>query len=364
VITILNQFKIVKEEKNFFTPRYFFGRDKLINICVGNRGTGKSSAWLTYLVRHAITKQREIAFVLRLVGDIDEYKSNKTAFTNVEKLYKDLFNEEIILRQKKDVVYLVEYEEREEIEGEDKNKYIPKEILKQPILRMFALAKYDKYKSKDYSNIDFIFMDEFQAEARHGMSCYIGNEPEKLMNLTDTISRGFGEAYRQTRIILCSNFVDLYNPYYLYFGIINDIDPNLQSQRFCKEDVCYELHYIPIDKGRFGKFVKNTDYGKYALGNQARKVHRQDVLRGLNPSILRPYFAVQDKKTYITFNVFEFAKEKSIYVKRTQGTSTPVYKDLAAKQEVSKLKSQYIDFYYDDYETKTALQIKGIVGYL
>lgn len=367
---MLNKIELKETSECFFTPYYFFKNDKMFNFCVGSRGTGKTTNWLTYLIRDASIKQKQVALVLRWQRNIDEYRANPTAFTNIEKLYNKWYGERIILTQKKETVYMIT-NLREDEDGKyrpwseydyEKDKLVEYNV-STPVMQFFALSKYNEYKSKDWSDIIYIFMDEFQCEEKTASVGYLNKEPEKLINIVDTIAREFGNQYRDVRVILCSNAVDLYNPYYLYFGLINDIDRTAKSQRICKKHIAYELHYIEIDKGEFGEFISNTDYGAYAKDNVYRKEQRHDILDKINPSILTKWFCIRHRDYYITFYLFHFAKEKAIYCKRTIGKDTTELKVPQARIELSSVRKGFMDMYFDGYMTKSVLCGLGLADW-
>jgi len=93
------------------------------------------------------------------------------------------------------------------------------------VAHIVSINNFNKIKSQDFSRVDYLFMDEFETEDGR----YIPKEPEKLLNIIDTVARGFNQPYRPIQCVLASNNVDPINDYFKYFKLLNEVDAQAQS---------------------------------------------------------------------------------------------------------------------------------------
>ena len=128
------------------------------------------------------------------------------------------------------------------------------------------LAK--KYKSVAFPDVDYIVYDEFIPENMR----YIGGqknpmlEPDSVMNLLQTVSRGPGMPYRPCRLILLANKISLVNPYFTYFGIDAKVQPGMKKledhgvylELFDNEGIVNEVMNSPL-----GEVLANTPMAAY-----------------------------------------------------------------------------------------------------
>lgn len=84
-----------------------------------------------------------------------------------------------------------------------------------------------KSNSSLFVDVDWIFMDEFQAED----GSYLKDEFGRIFSIHTSIARGGGKQVRRVPILLCSNSVTILNPYYLNLGITNRIRPECKHMR-------------------------------------------------------------------------------------------------------------------------------------
>lgn len=86
-----------------------------------------------------------------------------------------------------------------------------------------AVKKYSHF----FSDVQRIFMDEFQSETNH----YVGNEIQKFISIHTSIGRGQGQASRYVPVYMCSNPVTILNPYYTALGISTRLTKNTKFLR-------------------------------------------------------------------------------------------------------------------------------------
>jgi hypothetical protein len=125
------------------------------------------------------------------------------------------------------------------------------------------LSTWQSQKSNAYPNVSTMIFDEFIREKDN--SGYIPNEVEALLNLMDTVFRN----RENVRCICLSNSVSVVNPYFLYFGVV----PNIQKRFNAYKSLLIE---IPDSKDfsserrktKFGELIDGTDYGDMSLDNE------------------------------------------------------------------------------------------------
>lgn len=66
-----------------------------------------------------------------------------------------------------------------------------------------------------FSDVERMFMDEFQSETNH----YCSEETNKFISLHTTVARGQGKQYRYVPVYMCGNPVTILNPYYVALGV-------------------------------------------------------------------------------------------------------------------------------------------------
>ena len=139
-----------------------------------------------------------------------------------------------------------------------------------------ALSIAQNMKSTPFPNVHTIIYDEFIIEK--GNIQYLSNEVMKLINYYNTIDR-----YRdQVRVLMLANNVTINNPYFLEWKVI-PTEKDEFIKLFPDEDTGFPfvvIHFADSEnfkrgvyKTRFGKFIANSEYADYAVGNKAADNH-------------------------------------------------------------------------------------------
>lgn len=141
-----------------------------------------------------------------------------------------------------------------------------------PLCYFIALSEAQNAKKRTYVDVRYIIFDEALIEPGLYLR-YLPREWQVLANVVDTVTResGTGEGIRP-HLVMCSNSVDLVNPYFAAWGI-NDVPPVGYSWHANHHVL---LHYedpsdIPTDRSRTtlaGRMVAGTDEAKTALSNE------------------------------------------------------------------------------------------------
>lgn len=135
-----------------------------------------------------------------------------------------------------------------------------------------ALSTAASRKSVAYPDVTFIIYDEFIIEK--GAFRYLPNEPRAMMDFYSTVDR-----YQdRVRVLFLANSVSIMNPYFIEYGIIPDDDTKWMT----RHDGFVVAHYPnsaefsdAVKSTRFGKFISNTEYANYAIGNHFHDNNQQ-----------------------------------------------------------------------------------------
>lgn len=125
-----------------------------------------------------------------------------------------------------------------------------------------AIKKY----SHLFSDIDHMFMDEFQSETNH----YCTSEIEKLLSVHTSVARGQGKQVRYVPVYMCANAVSLLNPYYTALGISGRLKEDtrfLRGDGFVVEQGFIESASEAMRESGFNRAFSQSKYVQYAAQN-------------------------------------------------------------------------------------------------
>lgn len=134
------------------------------------------------------------------------------------------------------------------------------------IIGYFAsLSTAQTQKSVAYPKVKTILYDEFIIEK--GALHYLSKEAKILNDFFSTVDR-----YKdKTRIIFMANAISIDNPYFLEYKIL----PKEGEEIVIKGDGFIACHFVDSDqfgsevlKTKFGKFIADTEYAEFAVGNK------------------------------------------------------------------------------------------------
>ena len=240
----------------FWDPRRTLTHNMLINVIVGNRGGGKSYGAKKWSIDNFLRKKEQFGYVRRYKDDLKK---------PMEQFFKDI---------------AWEYPDYEfKVDGEKfyirlrpvnaKEKWTEKDIAGYG----FSLSTANNKKSISYPDITTLIYDEFLLE--QGNQRYLPNEPEKLLNLYETIARP-GTNHPRVVVFMLANAISITNPYFLYWSLQMPSKQDKNGKYIWKhptrpilvEDVRNEKF---IDKKRnteFGALVEGTNYAEYSIENK------------------------------------------------------------------------------------------------
>lgn len=217
----------------YYNPNKMLSYNRILNFIIGARGIGKSFAMKEFPIKRFLKYGEQFIYVRR-------YKPELKKVTNY-------FND------------IMQKFPEHQFKVKGRELYCDGKLMGWAI----PLSTWQSEKSNAYPNVSTIIFDEFIREKDN--SGYIPNEVEALLNLMDTVFRNRDNV----RCVCLSNSVSVVNPYFLYFGII----PNINKRFNAYQNVLVE---IPDSKDfsderrktKFGQLIDGTEYGGMSLDNQ------------------------------------------------------------------------------------------------
>lgn len=225
--------------------KYYSG-DRILNtkanllFSFGSRGSGKTYYWKKKLLDNFIDSGRKFIIMRRYKEEIKVLKNT---------FFDDIPDSGVTVKGY-DIFY--------------KNKHCGKYL---------PLNAYTKYKSVNMSMYDFLMFDEILPEdGRYLNKLSYTYEPKILLNWYQSISRGYDAPIREdVRFICISNTIKTFNPYSSFFKFDKKLvsGATFINQGFVSVEV-YENKQVNdvILKTAYGQFIKDTEYGEYALYNK------------------------------------------------------------------------------------------------
>lgn len=181
------------------------GKEPQIILITSNRSSGKTTAILSYFLSENEKDGSQFCLIFRRKYELRDCHN--------------IFNE-ILERERKD------YELSSKTIAEGLINTIIKKTSDEKVNVIgyaVALSTSDELKkySPIFSRVERAVMDEYQLENEKK---YLKNEIKALLSVLATISRGQGKAFRNVKLFLLGNKINLLNPYYIYFKIYERLD--------------------------------------------------------------------------------------------------------------------------------------------
>lgn len=253
--------------------------NKLLNMVLSNRGGGKTFNMTRWCIDDFKKTKKQAMWVRRYQTEVDEMLEN-------DKFFKAI----------------LPYYPNDKFEIKNGCGYVNGELC----IWFVALSTSRQLKSNNYPDVNKLIYDEFIIDK--GRVTYIKNEPEVLLDLIETVDRMRDEV----RCVMMANSISIVNPYFTYFNI----KPNRDKRFTIVGEICVELFtdtdFIDAkNKTRFGKLVKGTRYGDYAVNNQwlldnevfiMDKTPNAEFMLGLKYNNIMYGFWVDYKAGYIFVN--------------------------------------------------------------
>lgn len=216
------------------------------NFLVGGRGLGKTYGAKKKVIRDAIKKGDEFIYLRR-------YKTELTTARNT--FFADIGHEfpGYDFRINGPIAQMAPIDTRDDKKREW-----------QTIGYFISLSVSQNQKSVAFPKVKTIIFDEFIIEK--GALHYLPDESTIFNNFYSTVDR-----YQdKTKVLFLANSVSIMNPYFIDY----EIRPDEQKEFITKSDGFIVCHFPNADdfsssvyETRFGKFIKNSEYAEYAVGN-------------------------------------------------------------------------------------------------
>lgn len=185
---------------DFYSPLRIMSYNRPYNFVTGSRSQGKSVGFGIYIILEAIRKKRKFIYIRRTDTELKETAGTfmKDPITIINRYYGDIIQS---WNYERGVYYI-----NDEVVG-----------------YAMPLSGVDKYKSKNLSDVWYLFYDEFLCR---DSTKYLGSknnpyvETQNLESIFQTCDRDIDKPYRnEVKLICCANTSTLYNPIFISLGI-------------------------------------------------------------------------------------------------------------------------------------------------
>lgn len=223
-------------------------RNSIINCAIGPRGDGKTYSAKTFCIDKFIKSKDEFIYLRRYEPELK--KSKHHLFDDISQLYpnKDMrvFGSDIQIAP------------HAESEADKKHQKW------QNMGYALALSNANDWKSVPFPRVKWVIFDEFIIEK--GMKHYIPNEIQNFLDFYSTLDRN----QDRVRVIMLANAVSIVNPYFIYWGIkVRDGEFTYYKNKYISVELINNENFThEVKNTRFGKFISDSEYGKYAIDNR------------------------------------------------------------------------------------------------
>lgn len=312
----------------------------LFNFIVGNRGGGKTYGAKKRGIDNFIKKGEQFGYIRRYKEDLrkpmDQY------FKDIEWEYPDY---EFKTEGDKFYIRLKPLNEKQKWTEKDVAGY------------GFVLSTANNKKSISYPNISTLIFDEFLVEK--GNQRYLPKEPEKLLNLYETIARP-GTGHIRVVLFLLANAITVTNPYFLYFNLKMPKTPDKNGKYIWRhpkkpilvEDVRNEAFIDKKKNTEFGQLVEGTEYADYSIENKF--LLDDETFIEKKSTVARYFFTFVYKDK--SFGVWADYGEGKMYVSYDIDPSYPLVYSFTTKDHKpntmlikSKSKTGYVKNFIENY---------------
>lgn len=221
------------------------GKDPDIYISTSNRSAGKTTFFLRMVINRFLTKQKKFCLLYRYSYEME---SSNNYYKDVKQLFFQDCDFDSNLDRDLKINFLM--------------------INNQNCGYGISLNNVDAIKKNSHllNDVDTIIFDEFQPETNK----YLKDEVNKLISVHRSIARGGGAQVRRVRLIMISNHVCIYNPYYVSLGIHKKLYKNtkyLRGNGFVLENN-YNEHAAKANlESGFMRAFSDRKYSDYIIGS-------------------------------------------------------------------------------------------------
>ena len=252
---------------DYYNYDALFSRGGVYNMVVGGRGLGKTFGAKEFVIRDAIKRGNQFIYLRRYQP---EMSVKNTFFADIAYKFPEYeFRVNGMSAQMKNI-------------GADNNTY-------KTIGHFAVLSKAQAVKSASYPTVKTIIFDEFILEK--GYARYLPSEVDIFNGFYSTVDRN----QDKTRVLFLANSVSIMNPYFIEYNI----EPETEWVRKFEGFVIAhfpeaESFANQVKQTRYGKFIANTAYGDYAVGNKFADNHK--FLIGSKTPEAKYYFTLDTRQ--------------------------------------------------------------------
>lgn len=222
------------DQSLYYNPNKLLSYNRILNFIIGARGIGKTYGYKKYCINRFLKSGEQFIYLKRY----------KTDVKGVEQFF------DTVAQEFQGTTFKVKGREL----------YINDKLAGW----VMPLSSWQSVKSREFPNVCTILYDEFLLE-KSSKQMYMQDEPKALLNFMDTVIRNRDNA----RCICMSNAVSIVNPFFLYFGLVPNIDKRYNAYDSIVIEIPDSVDFTEErKKTKFGKLIDGTDYGDFSLGNE------------------------------------------------------------------------------------------------
>lgn len=302
----------------------YYNYDKLYsynatyNFLVGGRGLGKTYGAKKKVLNAAITKSEQFIYLRRYKTELATARS--TFFADIEHEFPNydfkvngplaLFAPVSTRSEKKREWFTMGY--------------------------FIALSTSQMQKSVAFPKVKTIIYDEFIIE--RGNLHYLPEEATVFNNFYSTVDRYTDK----TKVLFLANSVSIMNPYFLEYGIMPD-----ETTEWITKNGGFIVAHFPDSKDfnngvyetKFGKFIQNTEYAKYAVENTFSDNH--DSLLDFKDAKAKYLYTLECKTG--SFSVWENIATGQYFVQEKKPKSQTIFTIVPEKMSAEKVLLTFTD---------------------
>lgn len=305
-------------------PTAFYNYSKLLsyngtyNLLIGNRGKGKTFGIKKKGIKDGITKGDQFIYVRRYKEELAI--ARQTFFDDIKEFFPDY-----------DFRVNGRFAQWSPISdnGVKNREWFTIGIF-------VALSQAQNYKSASFPNVKTIIFDEFIIEK--GNATYIVNEVDKFNNFYSTVDRWKDK----TRVFFLANSVSAMNPYFIEWKIT----PTEGDEFIIKKNgflVCHIADNNDFNQEvyhtAFGQFIKDTNYGDYAVENKFSDNH--DAMLDGKSSKARYLFTLECRTGW--FSIWYDFIENYYYIQSKLPKQQEIYTIISDKMDNEKILLSFSD---------------------
>jgi hypothetical protein len=271
-----------KKKHPYYSFDKIYSYNAMFMFVCGGRGLGKTYGAKKKAIRAALDKDDQFIYLRRFK---DEMKARNTFFADIQWEFPDW---EFRINGNQAEASYTEFKDEKKRPWKVIGYFIP-------------LSTAQSQKSTAYPNVKLIIFDEFIIEK--GLTHYLPDEANVFNNFYSTVDRW----QDKTRVLFLANSVSIMNPYFLEY----DIKPDEVSEYDTKYDGFIAVHFADskefansVYQTKFGKFIKNSSYADYAVGNGFQD-NNDHLLQLKDEKARYQYTVVTQKGSFsVWYNVF------------------------------------------------------------